>query len=413
MSPRPVHVRRLFHKAGAVVAAALATVGLTACSTAGGAPGESNSPAAAPSVPTPLATSVRTAAGTWATVPMGRLDEPLNTFWQLFFRPKGTTSWSNQVEATATATNGGLVLASLSGRAPGGSSLAGSSLAVGIRPSVNLAFTPLIYSSGPASSWSNGLIDAVLASRLDALAGGPAGSALALVDQRGVPEVLSSAGGLSQWSRLVSEADLVGGHAGRSCGTGPLTAVGYLGGRPLIGASCGRAGAVGLFARSGRTWQLAGPALPGALARGRSEVLDIALGAKGTAVLLAVYEGGRTSVLAAWSRRGGKWSTSGPLALGAGEQLASLGPDGGGFFSLARTPSGQERLYTVTIARSGWRELAQPPAGTTTVAFGASGPVDALVAGSTVLTVWSLGDGSRRWARSEVVHVPIQFGSSS
>ena len=61
--------------------------------------------------PTPLATSIQTAQGTWATVAMGHLDDPDNTFWQLFFRPAGSIAWSNQVEATATATNGGLVLA--------------------------------------------------------------------------------------------------------------------------------------------------------------------------------------------------------------------------------------------------------------------------------------------------------------
>ena len=63
-------------------------------------------------LPTPLATSVPAGGGTWATVAMGDLGQPLNTFWQLLFRPAGTNSWSDRVEATAVATNGGLVLAS-------------------------------------------------------------------------------------------------------------------------------------------------------------------------------------------------------------------------------------------------------------------------------------------------------------
>ena len=37
-------------------------------------------------IATSLATSIETSAGTWAVVPMGHLDQPLNTFWQLFFR---------------------------------------------------------------------------------------------------------------------------------------------------------------------------------------------------------------------------------------------------------------------------------------------------------------------------------------
>ena len=117
----------------------------------------------APSVPTPLATSVRGSGGTWATVAMGDLGQPLNTFWQLMFRPDGSGKWTDHVEATATATNGGLVLA-------GG----GGPLIVGVRPSNDLTFSPLISTTNAGRSWSNGLLDEGLASRPDALAGGPA-----------------------------------------------------------------------------------------------------------------------------------------------------------------------------------------------------------------------------------------------
>jgi len=54
---------------------------------------------------------VQSSAGTWVTLPMGRLNQPLNTFWQLFFRPTGMTTWNDKVGATATATNGGLIMA--------------------------------------------------------------------------------------------------------------------------------------------------------------------------------------------------------------------------------------------------------------------------------------------------------------
>src|SRR6202044_1134660 len=99
--------------------------------------------AAAPALATPMITSVPTLAGTWATLPMGRLDEVLNTFWQLFWRPASATAWSNQVEATATATNGGLVLATNSG----------TELAVGIRPSSYLTFTPIVYTTDEGKTW--------------------------------------------------------------------------------------------------------------------------------------------------------------------------------------------------------------------------------------------------------------------
>ncbi len=102
---------------------------------------------------------------------MGHLDDPLNTFWQLFFLPPGGRSWSNQVEATAVATNGGLVLAPSAGR----------SLAVGIRPSNQLTFSPVIATANGGRSWSNGLIPQGLAASPDALAAGPSGQAVALV----------------------------------------------------------------------------------------------------------------------------------------------------------------------------------------------------------------------------------------
>ena len=96
----------------------------TATASAAAAAPSANAGAGPPSLPTslalptPLATSVPAGGGTWATVAMGDLGQPLNTFWQLLFRPAGTM-WSDHVEATAVATNGGLVLAS-GGRLAGG-----------------------------------------------------------------------------------------------------------------------------------------------------------------------------------------------------------------------------------------------------------------------------------------------------
>ena len=95
-------------------------------------------------VHTSLATSLESAAGAWAVVPMGHLDQPLNTFWQLFFKPAGAKLWSNRASALAVATNGGLAIASN-----------GASLAVGIRPTNLLDYSPLVLTSD-ARSWLPG-----------------------------------------------------------------------------------------------------------------------------------------------------------------------------------------------------------------------------------------------------------------
>ena len=154
--------RRCGSRAVAAIAGLVALAATLAGCSSGAATGAPAS-AAAPSFPAPLATSVQAFDGSWATVAMGHPGQPTNTFWQLLFWPAGKARWSNRVEATATATNGGLVLA------PGG-----RSLTVAVRPSADLTFTPLISTSGSATSWSNGLISAGLAARPDALALGQA-----------------------------------------------------------------------------------------------------------------------------------------------------------------------------------------------------------------------------------------------
>jgi hypothetical protein len=81
--------------------------------------------------------------------------------------------------------------------------------------------------------------------------------------------------------------------------------------------------------------------------------------------------------------------------------------------------SGSEQLDLVDGPDASWHSLPSPPAGTATVAFGPAGgaagpsPAQALVANGTSLTVWTLGPVSTGWARGQVIHVPIQFGSLS
>ena len=195
-SPRPCPGPQSCHCRDGVVSARFrrlqrlhpATGGATATATAqAGAVGGS---AGAEPLPTPLATSVHASGGTWATVPMGDLGQPLNTFWQLLFRPDGSASWSDRVEATAVATNGGLVLA-------GG----GQALVVGVRPSNLLTFSPLIATTNAGRSWSNGLLSQGLAPRPAALATGPA-QTLAIVEGRGGTKVVRATGTCCHGIRL-------------------------------------------------------------------------------------------------------------------------------------------------------------------------------------------------------------------
>jgi hypothetical protein len=396
--------------AGSVLALLLVTAwGSTAAAAQGG---DGTGSAGAAALPTPLATSVQAGGGTWATVPMGNLSQPLNTFWQLLFRPDGASSWSDRVEATAVATNGGLVLAGSAG-----------SLVVGVRPSNDLTFSPLIATSNAGRSWSNGLLDQGLASRPEALAQGPNGSALAIVQGHGGADVLRDAGNLSSWQPLTTDRALASAPSGRACEPNAITSVGYLSGAAVIGTSCERPGEAGIFVGRGGTWQPAGPKLaPG---QGRAEVLGLVPANDGLAALLGLTsagtsgvpsngKAGRTSLIAVWADASGKWSATAPMKLGEGAHLVSFGAtSAGGLFTVVAGANDGKELDVATGPGARWEELPAPPQGTATVAFLPGGTVDALAVKSTVLTVWALSPGSAAWAKDQVLDVPVQFGSSS
>jgi len=388
------------HRPAIVSVVACAAIGLTACQS--GVPPTALG-AKAPAIPTPLSTSVQTSAGIWATVPMGHLGQPLNTFWQLFFRPTGSASWSNRVEATATATNGGLVLARSDRDA----------LVVGIRPSNDLTFTPLITTSDGGSSWSNGLLSSGLASRPDALAAGPAGEVLALVNDRGAEQVLSSSGSLSSWRLLTTESALAHGAAGTSCGLGSLTSLGHLGARPLVGGSCARPSVVGLFVEGSGGWHLVGPTISASLAGGRLEVLGLHATDAGVAALLGAVDRSGVRLAAAWTGGTGSWTISSALRVARTEQVASFGTTTGtGLYVLLAGPAGTRRLDVVSDASPSWKQLPPPPADTATVAFGTGSIIAALTVRDAVMTVWGLGSPSGDWIRSQVIRVSILYGSS-
>ncbi len=394
----PRKPRRRVARAVALASSALTTILLAAC----GSSVRADYRSAAPSIPTPLATSIQTSAGTWATVPMGRLDEPLNTFWQLFFRPSGSASWSNQVKATAVATNGGLVLTSPGGRG----------LLVGVRPTNLLTFSPLVYTSDGGRSWSTGLLADGLAARPDALSADSANRMLALVNARAEAQVLTSSGGPSRWRTSVTTRSLASTAAGRLCGLSTITAVGYMTETPLAGASCSRPGVLGIFAVPAGAWHLLEAPPPSSLAHQRIEVLGLESYGNGVSALLGSSEGSAINLAAAWYRDR-HWSASQPLRVNASERVSSFGPTGAnGVFVLLTSSSGRTRLAVASNAAAGWRQLPPPPAGTATAAFGPAASVDALVVKETLLSVWMLAAHSSGWVHAQSVKVPIEFGSS-
>lgn len=350
-------------------------------------------------------TSVETADGTWAAVPMGHLDEPLNTFWQLFFLPRGGSSFVNEASHLGVATNGGLVLAS------GGAEQSGP-LLVGTRPSHLLTYSALV-STADAHSWSP--VAPVSGDAL-AIANAPDGEHLAVVASRsGTRLMTSSHTGSTGWTTLASAASIGASAAGRACEPSALTAVATTGsGAVLAGASCSREGVAGVFVEHGGEWRRAGPNLPSADRVAFASVLSLRNAAGTTVGLFALKSGAREQLVAGWSKEPGStaWSLSAPLSLGPSNRVVSIGPAGtrAGSFVLTAGPAG-ERLF-LPGQNLRWRSLPPPPPGTSTVAFSAAGRVDALAVSDVVMTDWTLPRGASRWVRRRATRVDIIFGSS-
>jgi hypothetical protein len=338
---------------------------------------------------------------------MGRLQDPLNTFWQLFVRSNTASRWT-LATPPGVDDNGGLAVSLRT--------LPGPSLLAGFDPSQALVFSPLAVSRDDGVSWlqSPGLVPGGLASVPDALAASSGAAALAL-SRAGGGEVLRSTGDLSHWSTLVGRGALASSSAGRSCGVGGLTAI-----APdatpgvLVGTSCATRGVVGIFGRATGPWRLLGPRLPGAAGSAPTKVLRLVDTGGGTSALVAVGTKATASLVGVDRNGAGAWSHSAPLAMGAGSRIVSTGVEvDGGFVVLVARHNGSLALDTETGPGGGWRSLPSPPPGTATVAVDTGGEVDALAVASTRLTQWRLDAAAGTWSKIGTMNVPIQFGSSS
>jgi hypothetical protein len=343
-----------------------------------------------------LTTSLVTAAGTWAVVVVGGSAATHNNFWQLFVRPAGSSTWK-LVTPPGVADNGGLVVADTGGR----------SLVTAFRPSQYLRFTPMAVSGSGGRAWSPaGPLGGALANVPDALAASPATGQLFALLTGGTVELASP--GYTRWSTVVSRGVLDTSPAGQRCGVRGLVAVAYSpAGGPLLGAACARPGVTGILSATGGTWQVAGPAMPGALARDPVTVRRLTTTGSQVAALLQAGGGRAARWLVAWSADGGqRWVASPPLRLtGAGAPVASFGPSGAIVASAGRAD-------VIGGPGGSWRSLPALPAGTATVAPGPAGAFDALTVHRARLTVWRLGPESATWRVAQVIDVPIQYGSS-
>ncbi len=392
---------------GAAAAFVASAFVLAACSSTGTGDGVTSADSPS-SVEVPLDTTSAVGSAVEAVVPMGRLNDRLETFWQLFFRSTANSRWT-LATPKGVADNGGLVVSTSTNMNTG----ATVSLA-GFEPSQDLDFSPLASSTDMGRTWTPGLLPAGLAAVPDALAVSLDAGSVALVRDRG-GEVLTSIGNTSRWTKLVSRDAIASSAAGRACGVGDLTAVAVdpVGGVE-VGATCSSSGLVGIFGKTGGTWHLVGPRISRPSAPAATKVLRLVDVNGVRSGLVALRSKSRTSLVALSSTDAGVWAHSGALPLRVGDRIASTGVEpGGGFVVLVSHSNKSVALEAETGPGGGWQSLPSPPAGTATVAVSTGGLVDALAVGTTRLTDWRLDPSAGTWSKIGTVNVPIQFGSSA
>jgi hypothetical protein len=344
----------------------------------------------------PLTSSTVVGTTTWATLAMGHLDDPLNTFWQLLALTGGA-SWQ-LATPPGVASNGGLAISALP-----------TTVLAGFGPSQDLLYSPLARTSDQGSSWQPGVLPAGLSPVPDALVEGD--KPLALLSTAG-GKVVAGTGDLSTWTPVTTAAALRRQPAAAGCHLRSLTAVTIdADGSTVVGASCTRGGRVGLFASSSTGFMFTGPDMPGADG-GSTQVVRLDQTAAGTAALVSTGSGPAARLFGMWSTDGLRtWTVSAALPLNGSSLLSTGVTAAGGFVVTARGGGTARSSSTLTPAGSPWRPLPPPPSGTTAVTATPVGGYDALAPVGSTLSVYGLVGGG--WTRVQQLRVAIQYGSSN
>ena len=130
----------------------------------------------------------------------------------------------------------------------------------------------------------------------------------------------------------------------------------------------------------------------------------------GNEALLVAGAGTAASLLAARTGDGGAhWALSAPVRPGA----AAVRSSGFGAGGAAWAVLSDGRAETISGQATAWRALPAVPPGTAALAPGPSGGFDALAVSGSKLTIWRLDQVATAWTRTQVINVPIEYGSSS
>jgi hypothetical protein len=381
----------------------------------------SNAPrVASPTLPAPPLTSVGVdGSGFTASVAMGDLSEPVNTFWQLLYRPDSSSRWT-LITPPGTATNGGVVVAP---------STTGA-LTTGILASLGLTFSPLAATPNLGGNWATGVLPGPLAVVPSSIAIDGSRVLALLGTDRG--EVVESRGAFtaSSWTSIGDIQQLQALRDASGCDVGALTALAAANGVALVGARCatsvpitppsstprwgagvpvadGMGSTMPLFVRIDDTWEAGGPSFVGP-----SEVLRISPAHGGFVAVIESRTGTTTNVAVLRITDGqGIVERLGSIALDGGT-VASSAVDRAGVTDLVvRSAGGTCRAYAFGFRDARVVGLPALPVGACVV-VGAPGNLQSLRIEGSIVLVYGVGP-AHRWQVVQRLVVPIQYGSSS
>ena len=369
-------------------------------------------PALAPAAPSlPVASGVTSPSTSAVLLPMGHLDDPTNTFWELFLRPSGSPAWTLHTPP-GVADNGGLVAAVPTTGA----------LAVGFLPSQDLRFSPVSLTTDGGGTWSPGQLPVALEAAPDALSVGPDGRLAAVAATAG-QTLLTSTGDPTTWLSTVSRAAVA--REVPTCGVGRLSAVAFdPAGGLALGLQCTRRGVIGLAVASpptatgpvaGRRWTVTSATVPTGVGDAISTVLRLESTDAGLQALAELRSGSSSWLGALWApTAAGRWTRSAALPVPSGwsVQATATGGANGRGVAVLLSSGADRRIEEIEGPGSAWTAVPSVPVSAATLAW-LGGETDVFVGSNSHLSIWTSTVTAAGWSRTASITVPIQYGSSS
>jgi len=351
-----------------------------------------------PSLVAPLTSAVTTATAAWVVVPMGRVTDPLNTFWQLFVRTSSQQKWA-LVTPRGVADNGGLVLSAGQTR----------DAVVGIRPSQLLTFTPLALTHNAGSTFTPDLLPAALEATPDSLATSSTGAAVAVVNS-GTGIAFRRALG-SPWTTSTNISTLGTSSLGRRCRPTSITSVATVASTTYIGVACSRPGTLGLFELSrGAALPVTAPVPAGQ--RASTFVIDRLIATNNNLEVLARSQQGSSASYVLLLRRASTaaWQHASTVNTDGSLVSTSVASDGA-IAIVSRSPSGEPKGVIFRPAKAAWVRMPAPPRSAVVVALVGAG-LQAIAADGTQFRVYTYQNANQTWLLTQSMTVPITYGSS-